>query len=243
MSSQGIILILSGLLEIIIPLVFSLFIIRKLKEGWKAWLVGAGMFLLSLVRIPLNQYLSQVAVDSMQGSWTFLILALIPSTTASVFEEVSRYIGLRYIVKDDSYEKGLVYGAGHGGIESIVLVGINVLVLGVLVQINPQSIPPSQLDQILANPVYLPIVGVYERVMVIIIQVALSILVLEYIRKKEIKYFLAALGVHILLDFFAVVLSRYNIIYSELSVTFFAIALGYWLYTKLRAEKILEKLY
>jgi uncharacterized membrane protein YhfC len=243
MYSQGGVLILSGILEIIIPLAFSIYIIRRLKIGWKTWIVGAGMFILSLIRIPLNQYLSQVLVNSMQGSWTFLILALIPSTMAGVFEEVSRFVGIRYIINDDTYEKGLVYGAGHGGIESIVLVGINVLVLGVLVIFSPQSIPPSQLEQILANPVYLPLLGVYERVMVIMIQVAFSILVLEFIRKKEIKYFLAALFSHILLNFFAVVLSRYSIIYSELSVTFFAIALGYWLYRKMRSEKILEKLY
>jgi len=240
-STLGLVFVFSGLLEILIPLVFSFYVLNRLGVGWKVWLVGAAMFLLSLVRIPLNQFLSQIALGAVKDPWGFVILALVPSTTAGVFEETARYIGLRYWVKDDSYEKGLAYGAGHGGIESIIIVGVNVLALGVILLISPGQLPPTQLEQLLGTPLFLPLVGVYERVIVIIIQVAFSVMVLESIRKKQARYLGGAVVLHVLLDFLAVFLSRYGVLYSELAVTVFALALGYWLVRVLRDENVIER--
>jgi uncharacterized membrane protein YhfC len=166
---------------------------------------------------------------------------MVPSLTAGIFEETARFLGLRSLIKDDSYETGLIYGAGHGGIESILIVGINVFTVGFILLTNPETFPPIQLDAILTTPAYLPLVGLYERIMAITIQISFSIMVIESIRRKDFKYFLAAVGLHALLDYLAVILINYGILYSEILITGFALGLGFWSYTRLRNEGIIMR--
>lgn len=235
----GSVFIVSGLLEIIIPLIIGFYLKRRLGTSWKTWFVGALMFIVSLIRIPLNTYASQLVLSSPDSPMTFSLLVLIPSLTAGIFEETARYVGFRYLIKDDTYEKGLMYGAGHGGIESILLVGVSVLSVGVILFTNPEVLPPGQLDAVLATPAYLPLVGLYERIMTMIIHIGLSIMVLESVRRKEIKYLLAAIGTHALMNYMAVSVASYGVIISELLITGFAVGVGYWAYNRLRDKGII----
>jgi uncharacterized membrane protein YhfC len=229
----GSVFIISGLLEVFVPIAVGFYIINRFNTSWKNWFSGALMFILSLIRIPLNLYMNQFIIELFIPLASILFV-LVPSLTAGIFEEVARYIGYKMLMKDNTYEAGLIYGAGHGGIESIVLVGLSVLSTGVILLTNPNSLPSGQLASIIATPVYLPFVGVYERIMTIIIHISLSIVVLESIRKSNIKYLIAAIGLHALLNYLAVSVSSFSIIYSEIIVTVFAIGLGYWTYNKLK---------
>jgi uncharacterized membrane protein YhfC len=238
-STLGASFIVSGLLEIIIPLGIGFYITRKFGTSWKNWFIGALMFLLSLVRIPLNAYANQVLFAAPVTAMTYILATLVSSLTAGIFEEVARYVGLKYIIKDETFEKGLTYGAGHGGIESIFLVGLSVLSVGVVLLTSSEVLPPEQLEMILATPVYLPLVGVYERVMAMIAQIGFSLIVLESLRKKDLKFLLAAIGLHASLNFLAVSVVGNGIIYSEIIVTGFALGLGYWAFNKLRNEGVI----
>ena len=238
-STLGAVLVVSGALEIIIPLALGLYVMRRFGTSWKTWLVGAQMFIVSLIRVPLNAYASKRVLSVPVGPLTYILLIAIPSLTAGIFEEVARYLGLRYLIKDDSFEKGIMYGAGHGGIESILLVGLNVLSVGVTLLKSPEALPPSQLDSLLATLFYLPLVGVYERIMAMAVQIGFSVIVLVSIRRKDVKYLLVAIGLHALLDFIAVYVVDYSILYSELLITGFAVGLGYWAIKVLRDEGII----
>ena len=238
-STLGAIFIVSGLLEIIIPLGLGFYVTRKFGTSWKSWFVGALMFLLSLVRIPLNTYANQIVLAAPMSPMTYTLLALVPSFTAGVFEELARYVGFRFIIKDDSYEKGVTYGAGHGGIESIFIVGLSVLSTGVILFTSPETLPPAQLEMILTTPLYLPLVGLYERIMAMIVHIGFSLIVLESLRRKDIKYLVAAIVLHSLMNFLAVSVVGYSILYSEILVTGFALGLGYWTYNKLRDEGVI----
>lgn len=239
LSTLGVMFVLAGLLEIIIPLALGFYITRKFGTSWKNWFVGALMFILSLTRIPLNAYTNQMILAAPVTQWTYSMLALAPSLTAGVFEEMARYIGLKFIIKDDTYEKGLTYGAGHGGIESIMLVGVSVLSVGVVLLTSPEALSPGQLEMILATPVYMPLIGLYERLMAMIVQIGFSVIVLESVRRKDVKYLFTAIGLHTLLDFLAVSVVGYSILYSEILVTGFALGLGYWTYNRLRDEQVI----
>jgi len=233
-TALGSVFIVSGLLEILIPIAVGFYIIRRFGTSWKNWFSGALMFTVSLIRIPLNLYMTQLILAGTFTPLTSSLIVLVPSLTAGIFEEAARYIGFKLLIKDNTYEKGLTYGAGHGGIESIMLVGLNVLSVGAILLTNPEVLPPEQLTSILATPVYLPLVGVYERIMAITIQISLSIVVLESIRKSNKGYLIAAIGLHSLLNYLAVSVVSYGIIYSEIMVTGFAIGLGYWTYNRLK---------
>jgi uncharacterized membrane protein YhfC len=231
-TALGSVYIVSGLLEILIPAAVGFYIIRRFGTSWNNWFSGALMFIMSLIRIPLNMYANQLILTRTFTPFTPSLLLLVPSLTAGIFEEAARYIGFKLLIKDYTYEKGLTYGAGHGGIESIMLVGLNVLSVGAILLTNPEGLPPEQLAVILATPVYMPLVGVYERIMALTIQISLSIVVLESIRKSDKTYLLAAVGLHSLIEYLALSALSYGILYSEIVATGFAIELGYWTYKR-----------
>lgn len=226
--------IISGLIETLLPIVFAFFLIRRLKTSWKLWFIGAMMFLVSLIRFPLNNYLTQMIVSGSINRLSYWLIYLIPAITSGLFEETARYIGIKYLINNDSYRTGLTYGAGHGGIESIFLVGLNVLTIGIILVTNPESLPEMQLYAINSNPWYLPLIGAYERVMAMIIQIALSIMVLETVRQKKIQFLLLAITIHAAINYLSLTAVSYSILYAEIVITGFAIGLTQWAYPKIR---------
>jgi uncharacterized membrane protein YhfC len=236
LTGLGSVFVVSGLLEILVPLAVGFIIIRKLSTSWRNWFSGALMFMVSLIRVPLNVYISQLIQAGEPTPFASRLLVFVPSFTAGIFEEAARYVGFKKLVKDSSYEQGLTYGAGHGGIESILMVGANILSVGIVLLTNPDILPPEQLLSILGMPLYLPLVGVYERIMAMIIQISLSIMVLESIRRSDIRYVFVAVGIHTMLNFLAVSTSGYGVFVSEIVVTGFAIVLGYWSYNRVKGE-------
>ncbi len=238
-TALGAVFVFSGLLEILIPLGVGYYVTSRFGTSWRQWFVGALMFLLSLLRIPLNAFANQVILAAPISQMTYIFVSLVPSFTAGLFEEAARYIGIRFIIKDSSYEKGLTYGAGHGGIESIFLVGIGVLTVGMALLTSPHTIPPYQLEAIQATPLIMPLVGLYERIMAMIMQIGFSILVLESVLRKDIRYLVAAIALHTLADFLLISIVSTSILYAEIVATGFAMGLGYWTYNKLRDEGII----
>lgn len=228
--------LVSGLIEVFLPLIIAYFLIKRLLTSWKTWFIGALMFLVSLVRFPLNNYLTDLVISSSISSATFWFIYLIPSFTAGLFEETARYIAIQYLIKNEDYRTGLTYGAGHGGIESIFLVGINILTIGIILLTKPESLPQMQLEIILATPWYLPLVGAYERIMVMPIHISLSIMVLESIRQKKIEYLLLAVIVHTAINYLSVSAVGHSVLYAEMVVTGFAIGLSQWAYTRIKDE-------
>ena len=226
--------LIAGTIEIALPLALGYILIKRLNTSWKLWLIGALMFLVSLIRFPLNNYLTQLVISGEITNISYWLIYLIPSITSGLFEETARYLGIRYLIKNDSYRTGLTYGAGHGGIESIFLVGLNVLTIGIILVTNPETLGEMQLYSINSTPWYLPLVGAYERIMTMIIQLSLSIMVLETIRQKKPKYLIMAILIHAAINYLAITVVGYSILYAEMVVTGFAIGLAQWAYPKVR---------
>jgi uncharacterized membrane protein YhfC len=236
-ATRGAVYVFSGALEILIPFGLGFMLRRRLGVSWRWFLVGAVMFLASLVRFPLNQYVSSAVLTQGYGNtMTMLILAAFPSLTAGIFEEGARYIAYRYVIEAHGLKEGLMYGAGHGGIESVFIVGVNVLTMGVLLLVNSSSLPQPILVSILMSPAYLPLVGLYERLGSMTLQIGLSVMVLEYFRRKDVRYLAGAVALHFLVDFVALATLRYGWVYPELALTVAALMMGYWMLRKVRDE-------
>jgi uncharacterized membrane protein YhfC len=227
-NEVAITLVAAGLLEIIYPIALAFYIKRRLNGDWRIYFIGCAMFLASLIRIPLNNYATAAILGADLGQATMMLLSAFPSLTAGVFEEGARYIAYRHLVKEHTVENGVMYGVGHGGIESIFLVGVSVLSTGVIILTNPSLVPDWQLQALASTPLYLPFVGFYERFMTIIIQIGLSMMVLESFRKKDLRYLVAAVLLHFFIDFSVLLVVGYGVLYAELAVTGFALGLGYW---------------
>ncbi len=209
--------------DIVFPLIVGYVIHRRYNVRWRFFLYGALVFLLSqiLTRVPLVQIAQVMLASTLQSSTTLLyIWFVLLAVTAGLFEEIGRYLGYRYLVKNDrSWQVGLMYGAGHGGLESMLLVGglallgfINVIAV-TTTNFSQMNLSPEQLaqieqarQQIAALEWWMPLLGAYERFITIFFQLALSILVLQVFVRGSWLWLILAVALHALVDFAALVL-------------------------------------
>jgi len=215
--------LLNGLLMIALPIALGVYLARRTGQRWRLFLVGAVLFIGSQVlHIPfnsvvLNPILEQLGFgDGIFGSG-LVIGALLLGLSAGLFEELTRWVGLRFWIKEArSWSSALMYGAGWGGAEAILL---GLLVLWVLVQAllfqegSLQSlIPPEQLALVEAQfaaywdtPLYLNLLGAAERAFALVLQISLSVMVMRSFTHNNRIWLVAAITWHTLVDAVAVV--------------------------------------
>lgn len=204
--------------EIFFPLVVGYYIHRRFGVRWRFFLYGALVFLLSqlITRVPLVQIIQGSLASTFQSNPTllyvwFVVLAL----TAGLFEGIGRYVGYRWLVKDNkTWQVGLMYGAGHGGLESMVLVG-GLALLGLINIIVLANLPPGQSPQIEAVRQqvasldwWTPLLGAYERFITLFFHIALSILVLQTFLRGSLLWLVLAILLHAAVDMSTLILSQ-----------------------------------
>lgn len=211
--------IAAALIEILLPLALALAARRRLGVRWRYFGYGALIFLLFqlLTRVPLVQILQAQLAPQLSASRGLLIgWIVILSLTAGLAEEIGRYVGYRWLMKrdDKTWEKAIMYGLGHGGLESMLLVAgltllglINLLALSAS---NLDTLPISpeqrtqlqqQLAAVAAQPEWLPLAGAWERLWAISFHVAMSVVVLQVFRRGRMIWLWLAVAAHALLDF------------------------------------------
>jgi len=173
----------------------------------------------------LNSFFSQSIEQSLSGDLLRFLLIAFPSLTTSIFEELARFSAFRILIRDLNWENGVMYGAGHGGFESILMAGLNVVVTALTLIIFPAAMPPEQIQAIAALPAYIRIAGLYERIMDIAINIGLSIMVLRCVARTNYLYLGLAVVIHFILNLSASHLSSFGIQWSSLIVTAFAVPL------------------
>lgn len=215
------------IITVIFPIILWIILRKKNKSSYLylfMGIVGFVVFQLCL-RIPLLQWIGNQTWFILNISSNPIIYYILLAITAALFEEVGRYIIFRYVlVENRKWSNGIAYGIGHGGIEAFSIVGINyILFLLVSLHIDygwfqhiisyiPQISAATSIVQS-TGPQYFFIAGV-ERFFVIFIQIALSLLVLDSVRKNKISLFFIALASHFVLDFVSVLLS-FNTMFAE----------------------------
>ena len=197
--------------SLFLPVALVIYFYRRYRFSLKAFFVGAGIFILFqlLLRLPLLGYLSAQPWFSRLSTNIFFSAVVIGGFTAALFEECGRYLGFRTVLKGKlSWENGLAYGLGHGGAEAIILVGfayINNIVISLLINrgLFEQLIAPRLgaaaapvRAQLVSLPPSLFLAAGVERVCTLIIQIALSLLVLYAVRNKQPLYLLGAILLH-----------------------------------------------
>jgi uncharacterized membrane protein YhfC len=153
--------------------------------------------------------------------------AVLLGLSAGVWEECFRYIAYRWWAKDArSFDKALMMGAGHGGIEAIVL---GVYVLYVLLQMVAlrnmdlaQAFTPEravtlqqQLQTYWGVPWYITLAGALERFNALIFHITASVLVLQVFLRKQMRWLLMAIFWHAALDGLSVWLAPQGILAVE----------------------------
>lgn len=213
--------VISGILPLVIWIVYG--VKNKGKGAFTAWLLGAsGFFVMQMViRIPILNMLALTAGFQSFVANHYVLYCFSASFTAGLFELIGRYAVAKILAKDLTYEKGFAAGFGHGGIEAIVLIGMtyinNMLYIGMInsgvfdgiveqtatLGIDTTSLVAVKDALIHANSAVFLLAG-YERILTMILHVALSLSVCYFVSKKQdIKGILICLTCHCLIDFVA----------------------------------------
>jgi uncharacterized membrane protein YhfC len=207
------------LLMMALPLALATLIQRRRRPGWGLFGIGAVTFVAAqLLHIPFNSLVlgSGLLPSEVTVVTNLLILSLFLGLSAGVFEEVARYLTYRFWAKTArDWSKGLMLGAGHGGIEAILLglvAGINFAVLLVVQRGGLHAVlPPEALVELEAQyaylfelPWYLMLFGALERVFALALHLAASLLVMQVLIRRQWRWLWAAIGWHALLNAVAV---------------------------------------
>lgn len=243
--------------EALFPLAVAWFAARRLQVTWRYFAYGAVIFLLFqlISRVPLVLTLQGLIGPRLEASRPLLFgwLAAL-ALSAGLAEEIGRYVGYRWLFREEkTWARSVMYGIGHGGFESIVLVGgltilglINLIALSTM---DLNSLPLSteqraqveqQLAAVAAQPEWLPLVGAWERLWTLPVHVALSVMVLQVFRRGQMRWLWFAVGAHTLVNLVAVgigpafgLAGMTAIIVPEVVVTLAGVA-ALWLIWRLR---------
>ena len=120
---------LGAALGILLPVAIALLWVRRKREPFKTVLVGAVIFFLfvTFLEKPLQALVITgdhpvAAFLGAHGVWWALVVGLFPG----VFEETGRLFAFKAILKNrKNRETAVSYGIGHGGIEVLLLLGVN----------------------------------------------------------------------------------------------------------------------
>lgn len=207
--------------EVLFPLVIAWFAWRRLRVAWRYFAYGAIIFLLFqlISRVPLVMALQGIVAPQLQASRVWLLSWIAGlSLSAGLAEEIGRYMGYRWLFREEkTWARAVMYGLGHGGLESMVLVaGLTLLGLINLVALSTMDISAlpltaeqrdqirQQLAAVAAQPDWLPLVGAWERLWTLPVHVALSVMVLQVFRRGQVWWLWLAVAAHTLVNLVAV---------------------------------------
>ncbi|MCR5448971.1 MAG: YhfC family intramembrane metalloprotease [Solobacterium sp.] len=214
-------MVLQVLAGFLLPLALLIVLRRKYGCKVKAFLIGAIVML--VFALTLESAVHQVVLTSPVGvtiQQNIFLYALYGGFMAALFEETGRYLSMRFLMKDmySNDMNAVMYGAGHGGFEAMVVLGItgiNNLVLALAgPPVGPTNVPGLAEDmaaQIASYPTYMFLLGIVERVSAICLHIALSIFVWKAVTKGGAyrKYLLLAFLIHFAVDACTVILATY----------------------------------
>jgi uncharacterized membrane protein YhfC len=217
---------LNGFLMIALPLGLAIYLTRRWKTGARIWWIGAVTFLLSQTfHIPFNWGISKLLNQTGMVAWDptaqLIFNAFFLGLSAGIFEETARYLILRWWAKDArSWKSGVMFGAGHGGVEAIIF-GLLVIYthfqmfalrnadLSKLVPANQLALAREQVTAYWSLPWYTSLLGALERFLTIPCQIAFAVLVMQVFARKQFYWLFLAIGYHTVLDGVTVFGQRY----------------------------------
>jgi uncharacterized membrane protein YhfC len=232
-------LAVSAALSLLGPLVVALVLWRRVGARPLAWAIGAGTFFVSQVvlrlpwQIPLGVWIS----NQQPGAAVMTAWLVVSAVTAGLFEETGRYLAYRFLWKDRSATGGLMLGAGHGGFESMLLVGLNLTVSLVLYVALSKGLtlglPPEALDTVRGQfeklTPALALAGGVERVSSMMVHCGLSLLVLQAFTRNSRSWLAIAIAFHALSNVVGVgVSTKVGVWAGEAAIAAFALAALAW---------------
>lgn len=226
---------LNPLLMIALPILLGVGLTRRYRLDWSLFGWGALTFLVSQVmHIPFNQLLLEpvlVDVGFPIKPVGLAVGALLLGLSAGLFEEFARYLFLRRWVRAArTWQTGLLYGAGHGGFEAVLLgalamyafiqaVALRDADLTLVLEPAQIAMAHAQLEAYWTMQPGVALLGALERIFALLIQMSASLMVVLSVVRSRWIWLAAAILWHAAVDGFAVyLLQRFDVYTAEVSV-------------------------
>ncbi|KDE55957.1 YhfC family intramembrane metalloprotease [Methanoculleus sp. MH98A] len=228
-------------LEIAIPLALGYWIVRRFGVPWRIFALGALFFIVvQIVHAPLvlvTQTPLYLAALPMGTTVAVAVIAVYLGLLAGLFEEVGRYLVYRYYFRRREIaltrENALQFGAGWGGVESIfvALLVLTSMVSYIIITSDGSMLflpdDPAVMAQVEAIQAITPLeiaIGLAERMMVIPLHIAWSLMVLASIVYGRKALLALAVVWHAAVDVAAVYLVQmYGLFVTEAAVFVFSV--------------------
>jgi ABC-2 type transport system permease protein len=213
---------ISVLLMILLPVVLAALLRRRFQAPWLLFAIGTLTFIGSqVVHFPLNNLLTKLHIIPPTGmndpAISLLQTSLVLGLTAGLCEETARAVGYWLLKRFRTVEDGVMLGLGHGGVEAMifggVLVAATVSSMAPLLNtdlstlnLKPEQLTylTSQLDGLTSAPFVAAFSPLIERLLAMMLHIIMSVMVLQAFRRRNIGYYLLAVGYHMAVDAVAV---------------------------------------
>jgi uncharacterized membrane protein YhfC len=107
--------------------------------------------------------------------------------TAGLFEETARWIGMKFLLKSNrSWLDAVLFGVGHGGVEALILVGLNLAL---------SPVPATG-----SYEAFSTLMGGVERLSAMALHVGLSVMVMRGVVQQRKSLFWMAIVLHMVVD-------------------------------------------
>lgn len=215
-------------LSFLVPVAVIVILGIKKRMNWKAMALGAVFFVVFVMILESLLHSAVLGRDPSKSPifGSPLLYMLYGGFAAGIFEESARLICYKYILKvgvNESMDTGISYGLGHGGIEAILIGGLGAvtnLVMttmyytgnlnSVIDTLNSEQLADlnRSMEAIRTTSPDLFLMGGFERMTALLLQVALSLFVLKAVREKKWMYFIYAALIHAVVDMFALLYQK-----------------------------------
>lgn len=209
-------IIFATIISIGLPLIALLY--ACCKKRYIPFVLGVLAFVVSqvLIRIPILKYLGEHSTAySMFSAMQPVLFAVVIGLSAGILEELARFIAMRFFMKQRDWQSGFLFGAGHGGIEAVLLLGSN----AVFLLFSPTAIAYSDAY----------FIGGIERFFAMLLHIGLSIIVLQGVVRKRFLYVVLAIMIHGVVDALVGILPLYvpqesRLLVAEVTLAVIALA-------------------
>ena len=237
---------ISCIIAFALPIGLFLYIRTKYHADILAFLIGCAVML--VFSLMLESFAHQLILNGsplgpiiLNNPWLY---ALYGGLMAGLFEETGRFVAFKTVLHRglEKDANALMYGAGHGGFEAVMLVGLsnisNIVTAKLVNSGNLEAITGSLTGDILEQtqdvirtlidtPSLQFLLGGIERIPAVAMQIALSVLVWFSVKKKElIRLFPIAILLHAFVDAVTVLLSASGLSLIVIEVILIVLAAG-----------------
>lgn len=227
---------------IILAIALPILIKKKWNTAVSPYFIGWAVFAVFALILESIMHYFVLGATGEKLTGNIWLYALYGGFAAGIFEETGRFLAMKFIMKKhrSNAHNALMYGAGHGCFEAVVLVGLAMsanIICSVMINSGQMDLLTAPLaaeqkeamqtviSRLTDTPSYMFLLSGFERITAIMLHISLSVLVWTAVVKKKFYFYPLAIFFHAFIDGLVVILQRNSINNIILEVILFILGL------------------